>query len=211
MRGRLRPGEAVFSHEQPTSCWYCMLDCNVIWQCESCCLHASQQAFRIVQTRGVRIGASAAVDADAVTFRCQVEGVQPMVTIEDCVEAEELVKADKGIQALLKERYGITDMSMVAADPWFYGDRFGELQAPSPQPVHPAYIRLHFFPEFCHKHDLALQKVLQFLQPAHGYVEYHLVIRTHFVPRLGEGYRPSMTTLLSPKANSKEPAWPSAP
>ncbi len=49
-----------------------------------------------------------------------------MVTIEDCVEAEELVKADKGIQALLRERYGITDMSMVAADPWFYGDRFGE-------------------------------------------------------------------------------------
>ncbi len=52
-----------------------------------------------------------------------------MVTIEDCVEAEELVKADKGIQALLRERYGITDMSMVAADPWFYGDRFGELPA----------------------------------------------------------------------------------
>ena len=49
-----------------------------------------------------------------------------MVTIEDCVEAEEIVKADKGIQTLLKERYGITDMNMVAADPWFYGDRFGE-------------------------------------------------------------------------------------
>ena len=29
-------------------------------------------------------------------------------------------------RALLRERYGITDMSMVAADPWFYGDRFGE-------------------------------------------------------------------------------------
>ena len=56
----------------------------------------------------------------------QVEGVQPMVTIEDCVEAEEIVKADEGIQALLRERYGITDMSMVAADPWFYGDRFSE-------------------------------------------------------------------------------------
>ena len=49
-----------------------------------------------------------------------------MVTIEDCVEAEEIVKADEGIRALLKDRYGITDMSMVAADPWFYGDRFGE-------------------------------------------------------------------------------------
>lgn len=59
-------------------------------------------------------------------FCSQVEGVQPMVTIEDCVEAEEIVKADEGIRTLLRERYGITDMAMVAADPWFYGDRFGE-------------------------------------------------------------------------------------
>ena len=58
-----------------------------------------------------------------------------MVTIEDCVEAEELVKADKGIRALLKDRYGITDMSMVAADPWFYGDRYGKrLWSPSDPP-----------------------------------------------------------------------------
>ena len=65
----------------------------------------------------------------AAAYECtvrQVEGVQPMVTIEDCVEAEELVKADKGIRALLKDRYGITDMNMVAADPWFYGDRYGK-------------------------------------------------------------------------------------
>jgi hypothetical protein len=55
----------------------------------------------------------------------QLEGVQPMVTIEDCVEAEELVKADPGIRALLKERYGVTDMALVACDPWYYGDRFG--------------------------------------------------------------------------------------
>jgi Cu2+-containing amine oxidase len=53
-----------------------------------------------------------------------------MVTIEDCVEAEEIVKADPGIRRLLKERYGLTDMSMVAADPWFYGDRFRECPAP---------------------------------------------------------------------------------
>jgi Cu2+-containing amine oxidase len=49
-----------------------------------------------------------------------------MVTIEDCVEAEEIVKADPSIQALLKDRYGVTDMDLVAADPWYYGDRFGE-------------------------------------------------------------------------------------
>ena len=57
----------------------------------------------------------------------QVEGVQPMVTIEDCVEAEEIVKADPGIKRLLKDRYEISDMDMVAADPWYYGDRFGTL------------------------------------------------------------------------------------
>lgn len=66
----------------------------------------------------------------------QLEGVQPMVTIEDCVEAEELVKADAGIQALLKDRYGVTDMALVAADPWYYGDRFGEHPHTSPLP-HP--------------------------------------------------------------------------
>lgn len=55
----------------------------------------------------------------------QVEGVQPMVTIEDCVEAEEIVKADPGVRALLKDRYGLTDMALVAADPWYYGDRYG--------------------------------------------------------------------------------------
>lgn len=54
-----------------------------------------------------------------------------MVTIEDCVEAEEIVKADPGIRQLLKERYGLTDMSMVAADPWFYGDRFRECICPA--------------------------------------------------------------------------------
>ena len=63
-------------------------------------------------------------------FVTQVEGVQPMVTIEDCVEAEEIVKADPGIRGLLKDRYGITDMDMVAADPWYYGDRFGALPIP---------------------------------------------------------------------------------
>ena len=55
----------------------------------------------------------------------QLDSVQPMVTIEDCVEAEEIVKADPGVREMLKERHGITDMAMVAADPWYYGDRFG--------------------------------------------------------------------------------------
>ena len=35
------------------------------------------------------------------------------------------VKADPGIQKLLKDRYGVTDMALVACDPWYYGDRYG--------------------------------------------------------------------------------------
>ncbi|BDA42557.1 Primary amine oxidase [Coccomyxa sp. Obi] len=62
----------------------------------------------------------------AVLNWVKVEGVQPMVTIEDCVEAEEIVKADLGVRALLKDRYGLTDMALVAADPWYYGDRYAE-------------------------------------------------------------------------------------
>lgn len=56
----------------------------------------------------------------------QVESVQPMVTIEDCVEAEDIFKSDPQVQRLIRERYGITDMAEVACDPWYYGGRFGE-------------------------------------------------------------------------------------
>ena len=52
----------------------------------------------------------------------QLEGVHPTVTIEDCLEAEEIVKADPGIIKLLHERYGLTP-ERVAFDPWYYGDR----------------------------------------------------------------------------------------
>ena len=54
----------------------------------------------------------------------QLEGVQPTVTLDDCLDAEEVVKADPGIQKLLLERYGISDLGLVAVDPWYYGDRF---------------------------------------------------------------------------------------
>ncbi len=48
--------------------------------------------------------------------------MHPTVTIEDCLEAEEIVKADPGIIKLLRERYGLTP-ERVAFDPWYYGDR----------------------------------------------------------------------------------------
>ena len=51
------------------------------------------------------------------------------MTIEDCLEAEEIVKADAGIIKLLKERYGLTP-EQVAFDPWYYGDRCACLAIP---------------------------------------------------------------------------------
>ncbi|KAK9817313.1 hypothetical protein WJX72_012521 [[Myrmecia] bisecta] len=53
----------------------------------------------------------------------QLEGVQPMVTLDDCLDAEDVVKASPRVQQLIRERYGITDMDKVAVDPWYYGDR----------------------------------------------------------------------------------------
>lgn len=45
-------------------------------------------------------------------------GVQPMFTPEDCDLAEEVVKSSSDVENALKERYGITDMARIAADPW---------------------------------------------------------------------------------------------
>ena len=53
-----------------------------------------------------------------------------MVTVDDCIEAEEIFKEDAEVQRCLRERYGIHDITEVACDPWYYGERFG---APSRQ------------------------------------------------------------------------------
>ena len=45
-------------------------------------------------------------------------GVQPMLTPEDCELAEEVCKASPEVLEALQERYGITDMNQIAADPW---------------------------------------------------------------------------------------------
>ena len=47
----------------------------------------------------------------------QVRGAQPLLTPDDCSDAEEIAKADAQVQQLLKQR-GITDLDLVAADPW---------------------------------------------------------------------------------------------
>lgn len=56
----------------------------------------------------------------------QIDGVQPMVTIEDCIEAEEIFQKDPNVQRLCRERYGIENVEDVVCDPWYYGERFSE-------------------------------------------------------------------------------------
>ena len=56
----------------------------------------------------------------------QAEGVQPMVSPDDTFLAEEVVLKSAEVQKLLLSRYGISDMSEVVCDPWYYGDRCGE-------------------------------------------------------------------------------------
>ena len=61
-----------------------------------------------------------ALEGDAeVTYTKELErGVQPLLTPDDCDLAEEISKSSTELQTALKERYGITDMSRIAADPW---------------------------------------------------------------------------------------------
>ena len=56
--------------------------------------------------------------AEALTNRAQVKDRQPLLTPEDCVLAEDIAKADAEVAAMVKEAYGITDLSLLACDPW---------------------------------------------------------------------------------------------
>jgi len=55
---------------------------------------------------------------DKVLKAKKVEGVQPLASPEDCFDAEAIAKADPEVVSLLKERYGISDLDLVACDPW---------------------------------------------------------------------------------------------
>lgn len=48
----------------------------------------------------------------------ELESGQPVATPDDCLEAEAIAKADPGVRRLLLERHGVTDMALVACDPW---------------------------------------------------------------------------------------------
>lgn len=56
----------------------------------------------------------------------QTDGIQPMVTLDDCLEAEDICKADRGFQQLMRDRYDITDLATLACDPWYYGGRYSK-------------------------------------------------------------------------------------
>ena len=47
-----------------------------------------------------------------------MEDRQPLLTPEDCILAEDIAKADPEVAAMVKEAYGITDLSLLACDPW---------------------------------------------------------------------------------------------
>ena len=47
-----------------------------------------------------------------------MEGVEPVATPDDCFEAEAIAKADPRVVELLRERYGVSDLELVACDPW---------------------------------------------------------------------------------------------
>ncbi len=51
-------------------------------------------------------------------FTVQVKDKQPLLTPEDCILAEDIAKADPEVAAMVKEAYGITDLSLLACDPW---------------------------------------------------------------------------------------------
>jgi len=62
--------------------------------------------------------ASSSSSANVIDFKTLPAGTQPMFTPEDCDLAESIAKNSPELQAALKDRYGITDMSTVCCDPW---------------------------------------------------------------------------------------------
>ena len=53
-----------------------------------------------------------------VCCELQIKDRQPLLTPEDCILAEDIAKADPEVAAMVKEAYGITDLSLLACDPW---------------------------------------------------------------------------------------------
>jgi primary-amine oxidase len=59
------------------------------------------------------------LEADKVIFAKDLpKGVQPLLTPEDCDLAEAIIQSSPEMASIMKDRYGITDMSTLACDPW---------------------------------------------------------------------------------------------
>lgn len=56
-----------------------------------------------------------------------MEGVQPAVTMDDCFLAEELLKKNAEFASFVEARYGVTDLDLLACDPWYSGIRCAKL------------------------------------------------------------------------------------
>jgi primary-amine oxidase len=59
----------------------------------------------------------------AVASWREMVGVQPCLTIDDVVESEVRIKQNPQFRRLVRERFGITDMDLLAVDPWWVGGR----------------------------------------------------------------------------------------
>ena len=68
------------------------------------------------------------LELSALRCRLQMEGVQPAVTMDDCFLAEELLKKNVEFAAFVEGRYGITDLALLACDPWYSGVRCARLR-----------------------------------------------------------------------------------
>ncbi|GJQ13277.1 hypothetical protein GpartN1_g5068.t1 [Galdieria partita] len=56
-----------------------------------------------------------------VLSKSEFHNVQPSITLDEAVEAENLIKRDPKCQKILREEYNITDTDLITCDPWTVG------------------------------------------------------------------------------------------
>ncbi len=104
---------------RPTACWLLFVLASMVVQngivtkfcaCVASC--ACRLQLACASQEGLHLQ-----DLSFNTWGLQVKDVQPMLTPDDCLDAEAIAKADPGVQARLK-LHGITDTDLVACDPW---------------------------------------------------------------------------------------------
>ena len=177
------------------------------------------QLVVIERDTGAVVEAEVDLDSKQITNVSRLEGVQPLITMEDLRGTEEIIRNDPAVIAACKG-LGITDMSKVYADGWTigYDERFGSkvrLQQgmmyyrPTPdsnQYAHPL--------DFCPVIDTRAGKVLEIdyrrPQPGSKYERAPVPMGEHnYLPKFREefgGYRTDMRPISTtqPKGVSFE-------